>query len=53
MSHMRVVANEASIEVAKAKEFLYFLDRLWLWPFLDCLEFDWVHAEFTFRDDKA
>jgi len=41
------------VKIAKAQEFLDFLYGLWGRPVSDSYEFDWIHMEFSFRNDQT
>jgi len=49
----RVVFYETAVEIAIAQPFLDFLHGLWGWPVANSYEFDWIHMEFSFRNDQT
>ena len=53
VSDHRIVGNEPTVEVGKAKEGSYILDFSWGWPGGDAIEFDWVHSKLTGFHDHS
>ena len=45
MSDFRVIVDESTVKVAKAKEGLNFLDFGRTWPFSNALDFGGIHAD--------
>jgi len=50
---VRIVGNESSVEIGKAKERAYVFYFCGGWPFGDSVKFDGVHSELTRFDDHS
>jgi hypothetical protein len=51
-AYLGEVFDEASIEVGKPNEALYFFEVLGNGPINDGFNLDWVHRDFTMTDDQ-
>ena len=53
MSDFRVIMNESTVKVVKAKEGLNFLDFGRTWPFSNALDFGRIHADVSIVNNYA
>jgi hypothetical protein len=53
VSDFRVVVDESSVKVAKAKEGLNFLDFGRVWPLSNALDFGGIHADVSIVNNNA